>query len=267
MKRSFTRWIAGIACGASLLAGPILASEGSTAAPATEAAEAAATATDAKTADTAENEPLPVYSPPQPVRGSYPRHLAGLGTRSSGPPPSPVRLFALAPNHLGVSVRSQPTLYWYLEGDSALPVEFSMIDGAAGSTALEISFPAPVAAGYYGIRLADHGFHLRTGTIYEWTVALVNGGREVHPTISVGFIDRREPDADLNRELATAGPKGAVHAYANRGLWYEAFDDIAKRIAANPSDRLLWLQRAALLEQVDLAPIADRAREIADEAR
>jgi hypothetical protein len=207
---------------------------------------------------------LPVYTPPKPVRGSYPRHLTGLGARSPGSPRPEFRVFALAPNHLGVTIREQPTLYWYLEQDSDIPVDFTLIDDKAADPLLEIAYPPPLRAGYHAVDLAEHGFRLETGVTYEWTAALVMNERQVHPTISVGFLERRQPDPGLDRELAEAGVGGAVRVFASRGLWYEAFDDATRRIAASPSDPSLRLQRAALLYQVGLTPVADRERHTAN---
>ncbi len=207
---------------------------------------------------------LPVYSPPKPVRASYPRHLTGLGARGPRAPQPAFRVFALAPNHLGVTIREQPTLYWYLEQDSDIAVDFTLVDGKAANPLLEIAYPPPLRAGVHAVDLAEHGLRLETGITYEWTAALVMDERQVHPTISVGFVERRQPDPDLDRELAEAGAGGAVRVYATRGLWYEAFDDATRRIAASPSDPGLRLQRAALLYQVGLTPLADRERHTAN---
>jgi hypothetical protein len=207
---------------------------------------------------------LPVYTPPKPVRGSYPRHLTGLGARGPGSPRPEFRVFALAPNHLGVTIREQPTLYWYLEQDSDIPVDFTLIDDKAADPLLEIAYPPPLRAGFHAVDLAEHRFRLQTGVTYEWTAALVTDERQIHPTISVGFLERRKPDPDLDRELDAAGAGGAALVYASGGLWYEAFDDVTRRIAASPGDPGLRLQRAALLYQVGLNPVADRERRTAD---
>lgn len=209
---------------------------------------------------------LPVYIPPKPVRASYPRHLTGLGARGPGAQ-TVFRVFALAPNHLGVTIREQPTLYWYLERDSDIPVDFTLIDDKAANPLLQIPYPPPLRAGYHTVDLAEHGFRLEGDITYEWTAALVTEERQVHPTISVGFVERRPPDPDLDRELAEAGAAGAVHVYASHGLWYEAFDDVTQRIAADPRDPDLRLQRAALLDQVGLTPVADHERRAADASR
>jgi len=173
-------------------------------------------------------------------------------------------VFALAPNHLGVTIREQPTLYWYLEQDSDIPVDFTLIDDKATDPLLEIAYPPPLRAGYHAVDLAKHGFRLQTGVTYEWTAALVLDERQIHPTISVGFLERREPDPGFGRELEEAGAGGAVLVYASRGLWYEAFDDATRRIAASPGDPGPRLQRAALLYQVGLTPVADRERRAAN---
>ncbi|MHC4422536.1 MAG: DUF928 domain-containing protein, partial [Planctomycetota bacterium] len=45
------------------------------------------------------------------------------------------------------------------------------------------------------------------------------------------------------------------HALAEAGIWYDAIDSLSQQIDAAPGNRILWNQRAALLEQVGLPEV------------
>jgi Flp pilus assembly protein TadD len=45
--------------------------------------------------------------------------------------------------------------------------------------------------------------------------------------------------------------------YAESGIWYDAIDDLSRLISAEPDNRRLREQRAALLEQVGLREAAE----------
>jgi hypothetical protein len=195
---------------------------------------------------------MPEYIPP--VR-SAPGGRVGGSTRGPGTPPT---LSALAPDHTGLTVQEQPSLYWYLSKPTTYPVEFTIIDDRAIQPLVERRLSGSLQPGVQRVRLADYGMRLSVGVPYRWTVALVvdpdNRSRNI---IAGGAIERIAPPADLRAQLARAGKTRAPYIYAEAGLWYDALTAISDLIDAAPNDRLLRQERASLLEQVGLPQIAD----------
>jgi len=90
---------------------------------------------------------------------------------------------------------------------------------------------------------------LAPGVDYQWFVTLVvDPARRSSDVVSGGSI-RREPAPGA---LATAPPERLAHAYAEAGLWYDAFDQLSIWLAAEPGAAILHAHRAALLEQIGL---------------
>jgi hypothetical protein len=202
----------------------------------------------------------PVYHPPKPTRGSFPRNLTGAATRGPGGADAPLVL-ALAPDHLGLTVNEQPNLYWYLEKDSALRVDFTLIDEQSVNPLLEITMAGPLHGGVHAVRLADHGLSLEPGRWYEWSVSVVTGGRDPsEDRISRGFIMRTPVPAGLTQQLEKRGPDQAVNVFAEAGLWYDAITALSVGIETQTQKAPLRHARAALLDQVGLAPVAQYDR-------
>jgi len=203
---------------------------------------------------------VPVYRPPKPTRGSFPRNLTGAATRSRGTPEAPL-VVALAPDHLGLTVNAQPNLYWYLEKDSSIRVDFTLIDEQSVNPLLEITVAGPLRGGVHAVRLADHGLSLEPGRWYEWSVAVITGGRDPsEDRISRGFITRTPVPAGLTKELEARGAGDAVSVFAESGLWYDAITALSVGIETQPEKKSLRRERAALLDQVGLAPVAQYDR-------
>jgi hypothetical protein len=203
---------------------------------------------------------VPVYKPPKPTRGSFPRNLTGAATRGRGGADAPLVL-ALAPDHLGQTVNAQPNLYWFLEKDSETRVDFTLIDEESVSPLLEITMAGPLHGGVHTVRLADHGISLEPGRWYEWSVAVVAGGRDpAEDRISRGFITRVAMPPGLPQQLEERGPEQAVNLLAESGLWYDAITTLSLAIDGEQPEPPLRQARAALLEQVGLTPVAQRDR-------
>jgi hypothetical protein len=203
---------------------------------------------------------VPVYKPPKPTRGSFPRNLTGAATRGRGSADAPLVL-ALAPDHLGQTVNAQPNLYWYLDRDSETRVDFTLIDEESVSPLLEITMAGPLHGGVHAVRLADHGISLEPGRWYEWSVAVVAGGRDAaEDRISRGFITRVPMPPGLPQQLEERGPEQAVNLLAESGLWYDAITTLSLAIDTDQPEPPLRQARAALLDQVGLEPVADRDR-------
>jgi hypothetical protein len=225
-----------------------------------EAAEGkAATAEAKKNADS-----LIPYIPPRPIRAAPDIRTTG-GTRWKAVGLPDVTL--LVPNHVGLTLAAQPTLYWDLSSETAVRIEITVIDlddPASVEPLLEVPVKAPVKPGIHGFRSADHGLELESGKTYQWSVAVVpDPDRRASDKIARGFVERIAADDRLRTALADAEGPDRRRILARNGIWYDAFAALSDEIEADPTDDRLRSQRAALLEQVGLSELAAREREAA----
>jgi len=194
----------------------------------------------------------PVYKPP--MRGT-PAGRVGGGTRGAG---REFVLSALAPDHSGLTLREQPSLYWFISDQTTLPVELTVIDPRTNRPVLETRLPSPVTAGIHVVRLADFGIRLAPGVTYQWFIAVIpDAARRSRDILAGGSIERIEPPQALPVKLGQATKDELPAIYAEAGIWYDALASISELIDAAPSDQALRRQRAALISQIGLSGVAE----------
>jgi hypothetical protein len=221
-----------------------------------EAGASAQPAEPAEARDRAPATPAPLYVPPE--LGAPAKRVAA-GTRGAG---STASVQALAPDHVGVTTREQPTLYWYLAQPTSTRIDFAIRDETSVAPLLDVQLPAPTRAGIQAVRLADHGVRLRPEVDYQWFVSLVGDPERRSKDVTTGgWIRMREPDATLRERLRATPPGREAFAYAESGVWYEAIDAVSSALEATPGDAGLHAQRAALLDQAGLPELAAHDRE------
>jgi len=184
-----------------------------------------------------------VYVPPR--RGSPRDKIAG-GVRGTRALPT---LLALAPDHLALTSRASPSLFWHI--DAAPPGGATLVFVleplvAPGPETVEMELPPPPEAGIYRIRLADHGVRLEPELEYAWSVALVPGPGERGPgMLTTAYILRVAEPAVADGDVSPA-------RYASLGLWYDALESLSDAIEASPRDPTWRSQRSDLLRQAQL---------------
>jgi hypothetical protein len=200
--------------------------------------------------------PRLTYRPPP--RGAPTRRRAA-GTRGASTHLRPVSV--LAPDHVGLTIQSQPRLYWYLSQVVTEPVEFTLNDERRIAPLVEVRLTSPTKPGIQQIQLADHGVRLDPDVGYEWSIAIVpDPDRRSKDIISSGWIERIPVPEDLAANLAGAGKALTPGIYAEAGIWYDALGVLSDLIAETPDDPRPHLQRATLLDQVGLADAARAER-------
>jgi hypothetical protein len=202
-----------------------------------------------KTATTVD---MPVYKPP--LRGA-PGGRVGGGTR--GLDSELTFLCVLAPDHVGLTVKEQPHIYWFVSKLTIYPIEFTIIENQAVKPLLEKRIGSPEKPGVQHIRLSDHGVHLQQNVQYKWFLALVHDpDRRSKDILAGGVIKRVEFPETLRVKLDQAGKARAHYVYAEAGIWYDALAAVSDLIDASPNDTVLRKQHASLLKQVGLPEIA-----------
>jgi hypothetical protein len=212
-------------------------------------------------AEEKDTAPLIPYLPSSPERPAPDIRTTG-GTR--GIPFGLPDVILLVPDHVGLTLEAQPTLYWHLSSQSPVRIEITLIDlDGEGSVKplLEVPAEESMGAGIHGFRIADHGLELQVGKTYQWSVAVVpDPERRASDKIARAFLARVEADLALRGALAEAESSARPRVLARGGIWYDALAGLSEAIAADPTDTRLRQERASLLEQVGLVELAARDR-------
>jgi hypothetical protein len=193
--------------------------------------------------------PLLAYVPPTP-RSPGPRvNVVNLGNENDLPD-----LFVLAPDHIGLTVYEQPTLYWYVSKPIHHPVDVVITEVGDLRVMFDFRLLPPIQAGLHDIGLKDFGIRLLQNVPYHWEVKIMAGTPGGAMTAS-GFIKRVPPPSSLSPITPGLTDSGSPEAYAQASLWYDAFGALSELIRAHPNNESFLQQRAALLEQVGMADL------------
>jgi hypothetical protein len=194
-----------------------------------------------------------VYKPP--MRGAPARRVGGA---TRGASDKDLVLNVLAPEQTGLTMYAQPTLYWYVSKPSNTTLELTLIADAAEKPVFSQNVSV-TQAGVQAIDLAQRGVTLAPDTDYEWFVSVVTDpGQRSKDVTRGGVIRRVAVDPAVQSRAAAAGARGAARVYADAGLWYDAIAALSRQIDSNPADTTLRAQRAELLKQIGLPPMADK---------
>jgi hypothetical protein len=193
-----------------------------------------------------------VYKPP--LRGA-PIGRVGGGSRGTGETGS--NLLALVPDHVGLTIKEGPSLFWYLSKQTPYPIELTVIEYQAIQPLIENHIKPSVHPGVNRIELADYGVHLSPGVSYQWFVSIVSDpDHRSKDIIAGGAIERMDISEALRNKLSHANRTEVPHIYAEAGLWYDSLSAISDLIDSSPNDQELKTLRASLLKQVGLGKVA-----------
>jgi hypothetical protein len=168
------------------------------------------------------------------------------GTVRSMAPGYPV-IQALVPDHLGLTLSDQPTLYWYLSAPTDARIELTLVQPGREAPLLELVLPG-IEAGIHAVELRNHGVQLALDVEYEWSVALIaDQNQRSRDIVSAGALMRIE-------RASIAAP--SVAAFASQGIWYETLMAMEQAVHERPGERAPRANRAALLEQAGLGAAA-----------
>jgi hypothetical protein len=189
-------------------------------------------------APSSEEHPTVRYQPPD--RGA-PANRVGAATRGM----KPHLVQVLAPDHVGLTLREQPVLYWFNEARLGDGVQLVIRSAATDEAILDTILRGPFEPGIHAVRLADFGTRLVLDGEYRWSVTPLNAPK-AGSVASIQRISRAKAEPVRGND-----PRGATRQLAAAGIWYDALDASAQ---ASP------LLRAELLEQVGLRAAADASK-------
>ena len=183
----------------------------------------------AETLVAAADLPMPVY---KPRKHDSPRARIGGHTRGAQTD-TPV-LIALVPDHVGFTIKNDPSLCWYLSQQTSKPVMFTVVDSRGIRPILEQSLPTPVRAGIHCVRLRDYGVDLKAQEPYRWFVTLIlNPNVPSQDIVAGGTIERIPFDEACTLDMPCswgACEREAIYRYADSGLWYDAVSCLVELI-------------------------------------
>jgi hypothetical protein len=198
----------------------------------------------------------PQYTPPS--RGVPSERVGGASRETTNGAILLPTIDLLAPDkHAGLTTSATPTLYFFVSQPVIWPMQFTISAAARPTPILEVSIPAPMAAGIYSLRTADYRVRLEPGVLYTWSVSVnLDTRSRSRDIVASASLMRTASDPALEAELRNAPPSRRVGLLAQAGLWYDAVAAAAETAAL---DRHAALD--SLMTQVGLAEPARYDRE------
>jgi hypothetical protein len=189
---------------------------------------------------------LPVF---RPKNLGAPKVRVGGGSR--GLDQNTVELFLFAPEEAGLTLQSQPTLYWYVSKPVDLPVEITITDKF--SVILKTTLSQIKTSGVQSLSLAEQHVNLQPDILYKWSVAIVNDPdqRSLDTFASAGII-AMPPQVELDAEMLALNDPDRIMLLAHEGFWYDAMAAVYFLINNNTDKSFPAAMRASLLQQVGL---------------
>lgn len=159
-------------------------------------------------------------------------------------------LYVLAPDEVGLTSRSQPTLYWFQTKPAELPFEISILQPNDPKPVLHIRKTGPTTSGFHRFDLGEQGVQLASGVDYQWVVALVRDPQSrSRDIVSSGWI--------RHTSTKDGAARGDTASLAAARLWYDTITALFAQIEAHPRDPQLAADRRDLLTQVGLPPLPE----------
>jgi Domain of Unknown Function (DUF928) len=159
-----------------------------------------------------------------------------------------LELHAMVPDHVGLTVRKSPVLYFFISQGTSLPIRFTLKDERSLPPVAEILIPPPPRAGFWAIRLKDYGIQLDEDVQYRWYVTIIRDPAENQPDIVAGgTIEHIAPH--LVNYYDQVCDRDSVLVALKAGLWIDGFACLNELIEANPEDQSLLRFRERLLKQ------------------
>ena len=183
----------------------------------------------------------------------YDAPLAKVDESTQGMDGKAAILQVLAPDHTGLTLQAQPTLFWHARTPMVTRFEIALLDKNKTDPLLKVESGSKKVAGIQQLDLGDHNISLKPEISYQWSVTqVIDEGSQSSGIIASGVIERVEPGEGLKSRIKKSHGTELVSIYAIEGIWYDALETISSMIDKTPEDKGLVAIRASLLEQVGL---------------
>jgi hypothetical protein len=211
--------------------------------------------TDSAMESPAAPEPAPLFDYVPPERGA-PANRIGGGTRGED---GEFLVAALAPeDHIGLTTRESPVLFWYRSPLAKGRFEFILNDETAGTVLARTTLSPPAGERFPSVDTEALGVRLEPDRLYSWFVTVVTDPADPSlDLLSGGYIRRIPTPPELAEQLAEASPATWAGLFARAGVWYDALALLMARSRTNPDDPHLKRQRDRMLGAVGMMPLSE----------
>jgi hypothetical protein len=164
----------------------------------------------------------------------------------------------LAPDHTGLTLTDQPTVYGYI---SALPsqghVEFSIIEEQGDKPIFEKVLDAQKSVGIVAIPLSETAVKLKPDTDYLWYLALIiDPSNRSLDVVAGGAIQMTSAQALARPDLKAMNAAQKAPLLAQGGYWYDALDTLERARAQPGADQSIQQMYLSLLKQAGLGDVS-----------
>jgi uncharacterized protein DUF928 len=196
-----------------------------------------------------------VYEPPPHSHGDV---RVENSAQSRGPSNGLPSLFILAPDHVGLTTKEQPVLFWYLSKATDTPLVMTLMtdDPKAKDPVFETKLDAS-KDGIQCVDLSKFPVKLKAGVDYQISLALKPANKpdgDVFCSAEIRHVD--PPPALVAQILSTPDPLDKARLLARNGMFYDALTLVSHEIDGNANSKAWRERRASLLDQVGLAQAA-----------
>lgn len=169
------------------------------------------------------------YRPPD--NRTAPRGGRGAAGSRGGCSAEDGSMLLLAPrSHVGRTDSLQPTVSWFIPDTEVYEMELHLyqLDDGDGLTLIERQV-METTPGIMQASLSDDQVELTPGNQYRWRVVVIcNPNRPSSALIDEAEMIVVNADVELANELESASePSARAALYAQEGLWYDAFAQVA----------------------------------------
>ncbi len=203
------------------------------------------------------------FKPPR--RGSPPETVGGGSRGCSYLDAGKHKTTALIPpsQHLALTVKGNPTFFWYVPRSAAKALEFTLMDQNDQEVFYKVSLPIPQESRIVSLTLPSNSEKplLEVGKLYHWYLAMVCDPQDRTGDIAMdGWIERVDSsktfvksDLTLSDALAMASqPEEKFSLYAKAGVWHDAIATLATLRRSQPDNAAVEQGWEGLLKSVGL---------------
>lgn len=192
------------------------------------------------------------YRSPVPVHATPHTRVATGGIRGVDVKFPSVTL--LVPDHVAHTVKAQPIVYWYISEITRQPTVLTLSINDEINPLLERLLTSPVDSGTHELKFSDHDIQLQEGKIYEWSVSIYE---HLHvpssgDLIAKAFIKRVPSSNRVKSAEETNDSFALFRAYAQEGLWYDAFAVVSTPLRVSEKHHEIEALRKSMLNQVGI---------------